>query len=171
MVAGCGPRKRSRCSRTVTVLVLEVLVRALGVAWEPGPRAGVWACATAEASPAAVLPGCGGEVTPGLEAAWGPMAGMAGVVPCEEAEAGPAGVLPGFGGEVDSRLEAVWGPVTGRARQSGRRGRRSTIARQMAQQETQDVAVAVVGVSAVMYASMVNGLFRLCSRPEARGTT
>ena len=68
MVAGCGPRKRSRCSRIVTVLVLEVLVLALEVAWEPGPKAGVWACETAEASPAAVLPGCGEKVIPRLEA-------------------------------------------------------------------------------------------------------
>ena len=93
MVAGFGPRKRSKCARAVTVLVLEVLVLALEVAWEPGPRAGVWAGETAVASSAAVRPGCGGEVPPGLEAAWGPMTGMAGVVPCEAAEAGPAGVL------------------------------------------------------------------------------
>ena len=115
MVAGFGPRKRSKCARVVTVLVLEVLVLAREVAWEPGPRAGVWAGETAEASPAAVRPDCGGEVPPGLEAAWGPMAGMACVVPCGGTEVAPAGVLPGFGGGVDSRLEAVWGPMTGMA--------------------------------------------------------
>ena len=108
MVAGFGPRKRSKCARAVTVLVLEVLVLALEVAWEPGPRAGVWACETVEASPAAVLPGCGGEVPPGLEAAWGPMTGMAGVVPCEAAEAGPAGVLGQ--GAVRDALHAVVPP-------------------------------------------------------------
>ena len=75
------------------VLVLEVLVLALEAAWGPGPRAGAWACEAAEAGPAAVLPGCVGEVAPRLEAVWGPMAGMAGVGPCEAAEAGPAGVL------------------------------------------------------------------------------
>ena len=77
MVAGCGPRKRSRCVRTVAggteLLVREVLVLALEAAWEPGPRADGWACEAAEAGPAAVLPGFGGEVTPRLEAVWGLM--------------------------------------------------------------------------------------------------
>ena len=41
----------------------------------------------------------------------------------------------------------------------------------MAQQETQDVAAAMVRVSAVMYARMVDGLGRLCARAEAKGTT
>ena len=85
-----------------------MLVLALEAAWEPGPRADVWACGAAEAGPAAVLPGCGGEVVARLEAVWGPMTGMAGVVPCEAAEAGPAGVLGQ--GAVRDALHAVVPP-------------------------------------------------------------
>ena len=55
------------------VLVLKESVLALEAAWEPGPKADAWACEAAEAGPAAVLPGFGGEVTPRLEAVWGLM--------------------------------------------------------------------------------------------------
>ena len=41
----------------------------------------------------------------------------------------------------------------------------------MAQQEKQDVTAVMVRVSAVMYASMVDGLCRLWARAEAKGTT